>query len=69
VAIRRPLDELELPHEAPVSATGTVLRTLLPSRYSPLQQNGDGIQSIYLTEVSPTFVEVLGGLMVGRRSS
>ena len=36
---------------------------LLPSRYSPLQPNGNGIQSIYLTEVSPTFAEVLAGLI------
>jgi len=35
-----------------------ILRTLLPSRYSPLQPNGNGIQSIYLTEVSPTFIGV-----------
>jgi hypothetical protein len=40
-----------------------VLRALLPSRYSPSQPNGNGIQSIYLTEVSPTFAEVLGGLI------
>jgi putative restriction endonuclease len=40
-----------------------VLRTLLPSRYSPLQPNGNGIQSIYLTEISPTFAEVLVGLI------
>jgi putative restriction endonuclease len=40
-----------------------VLRSLLPSRYSPLQPNGNGIQSIYLTEVSATFAEVLVGLI------
>src|ERR1700682_4771383 len=40
-----------------------VLRTLLPSRYSPLQANGNGIQSIYLTEVSPTFAEVMVSLI------
>ena len=40
-----------------------VLRTLLPSRYSPLQPKGNGIQSIYLTEISPTFAEVLTGLI------
>src|ERR1035441_10654229 len=40
-----------------------VLRALLPSRYSPLQPNGNGIQSICLTEVSPTFAEVLAGLI------
>ena len=28
-----------------------ILRTVLPGRYSPLQANGNGIQSIYLTEL------------------
>jgi putative restriction endonuclease len=40
-----------------------VLRALLPSRYSPLQPSGNGIQSIYLTEVSVTFAEALAGLI------
>ena len=40
-----------------------VLRAVLPERYSPLQSNGNGIQSIYLTELSRDFVEVLGGLI------
>jgi putative restriction endonuclease len=40
-----------------------VLRTVLPNRYSPLQRNGNGIQSIYLTEISQTFAEVLAGLI------
>ena len=40
-----------------------VLRDLLPSRYSPLQANGNGIQSIYLTEIPQAFAEVLGGLI------
>jgi len=35
----------------------------LPDRYSPLQANGNGIQSIYLTELSEDFAEVLGGLI------
>jgi len=38
-----------------------VLREVLPDRYSPLQPNGNGIQSIYLTELSEDFSEVLGG--------
>jgi putative restriction endonuclease len=42
-----------------------VLRTVLPQRYSPLQVNGNGIQSIYLTELSQNFVEVLSGLIGG----
>src|ERR1700676_1567159 len=40
-----------------------ILRTVLPDRYSPLQANGNGIQSIYLTELSWDFAEVLSGLI------
>ena len=40
-----------------------VLRQVLPDRYSPLQRNGNGIQSIYLTEISQEFAEVLGALI------
>jgi hypothetical protein len=40
-----------------------VLKTVLPQRYSPLQANGNGIQSIYLTELSSRFAEVLSGLI------
>jgi putative restriction endonuclease len=41
----------------------TVLRSVLPDRYSPLQPNGNGIQSIYLTELSVDFAAVLAGLI------
>lgn len=40
-----------------------VLRPVLPARYSPLQANGNGVQSIYLTEISTDFAEVLAGLI------
>jgi hypothetical protein len=40
-----------------------VLGPLLPPKYSPLQANGNGIQSIYLAEVSETFAEVLAGII------
>jgi putative restriction endonuclease len=40
-----------------------VLRAVLPDRYSPLQRNGNGIQSIYLTELTLNFAEVLSGLI------
>ena len=30
-----------------------VLRPLLPDRYAPLQANGDGLQGIYFTELTP----------------
>lgn len=42
---------------------GKHLRPVLPNRYSPLQLNGNGIQSVYLTEVPRMFAEVLTGLI------
>ena len=38
-----------------------ILRPLLPDRYSPLQPNGNGLQSVYLTEVPTALAEVLIG--------
>lgn len=35
------------------------LRPYLPPKYSPLQQNGDGIQAVYLTEIPPKMASVL----------
>jgi HNH endonuclease len=40
-----------------------ILRPRLPSRYSPLQQNGNGIQSIYLTDLPTILAETLMGLI------
>jgi hypothetical protein len=40
-----------------------VLRRVLPPRYSPLQDSGNGIQSVYLTEVPVLLAEVLIGLI------
>src|SRR5246127_1688129 len=40
-----------------------ILRPLLPQRYSPLQPNGNGLQSVYLTEVPMKLAEVLIGLI------
>lgn len=40
-----------------------LLRPLLPARYSPLQPSGNGLQSIYLTEIPQTLAEVLAGLI------
>ncbi len=40
------------------------LKDLLPSRYSPLQQNGNGIQSVYLasvpTEMATVLIQLIG---------
>jgi putative restriction endonuclease len=40
-----------------------ILRPLLPSKYSPLQPNGNGLQSVYLTELPTTLAEVLISLI------
>jgi putative restriction endonuclease len=45
-----------------------LLRGLLPSRYSPLQDSGNGIQSVYLTEVPDASAELLIGL-IGKEAS
>jgi len=40
-----------------------ILRPLLPDKYSPLQPNGNGLQSVYLTDVPTTLAELLIGLI------
>lgn len=40
-----------------------LLKSLLPPRYSPLQESGNGIQSVYLTAVPPLLAEALIGLI------
>jgi putative restriction endonuclease len=40
-----------------------ILRPLLPERYAPLQRNGNGLQSVYLTELPAALAEVLIGLI------
>lgn len=47
----RPKDRMEL------------LKQYLPEKYSPLQENGNGIQNVYLTLVPPEMAQVLIGLM------
>lgn len=39
------------------------LRQFLPERYSPLQENGNGIQSVYLTSVPQDLADALVSLM------
>ena len=41
----------------------TVLGPYLPEKYSPLQPNGNGLQSVYLTELPKPLAEVLMGLI------
>ncbi|HEV2173017.1 MAG TPA: HNH endonuclease [Nitrospira sp.] len=40
-----------------------LLRPLLAARFAPLQPNGNGIQSVYLTEVSEAFAQALIALI------
>jgi hypothetical protein len=40
-----------------------VLGPYLPEKYSPLQPNGNGLQSVYLTELPKPLVEMLMGLI------
>lgn len=40
-----------------------LLRPFLPRMYSPLQQNGDGMQSVYLAEVPEQLAEALKALI------
>ena len=47
----------------------TVLGPYLPDKYSPLQPNGNGLQSLYLTELPIPFAEVLIGLIGHEASS
>lgn len=41
----------------------SILRPLLPNRYSPLTQEGNGLQSIYLTEIPAEMAETVCGLI------
>jgi hypothetical protein len=41
----------------------SVLREVLPERYSPLQANGNGNQALYLTELPEELAEILTGLI------
>lgn len=40
-----------------------MLRQLLSDKYSPLTPDGNGLQSIYLTEIPAAMAEVLGGII------
>ena len=40
-----------------------ILRLFLPSKYSPLQATGDGLQSVYLVEVPQPLADALSGLI------
>jgi hypothetical protein len=39
------------------------IRPLLPAKYSPLQQTGDGLQSVYLAAISQEFASLLRSML------
>jgi putative restriction endonuclease len=41
----------------------SILRPFLPSKYSPLQDSGDGLQSVYLAELLPALADALIALI------
>lgn len=45
------------------------LRAFLPEKYSPLRPNGDGLQSVYLTEVGSAFAATLFRLIGAEASA
>ena len=53
----------ELRHKIRPKEHIDLLRPLLPPRYAPLQPNGNGLQSVYLTEIPHDFAQVLIGLI------
>lgn len=54
-----PVDYTELSNTIRPKDHMDILRPLLPSKYSPLQINGDGLQSVYLAHVPLQMAEVL----------
>lgn len=54
---------LELIHQIRPKDHMAAIQPVLPDRYSPLQSSGNGIQSVYLTELPLFFAEVLAGLI------
>jgi hypothetical protein len=53
----------ELTHQLRPKDHIDILRSALPTKYSPLQPNGNGLQSVYLTEVPLPLAELLVGLI------
>lgn len=54
-----------LPNEVRPADRMDLLRPLLPAKYAPLQENGRGVQSLYLTELQRPFALALADLIGG----
>jgi hypothetical protein len=58
-----PVDYCGLSNQIRPKDHAAILRPFLPAKYSPLQESGDGLQSVYLAEVPPDLADILIGLI------
>jgi hypothetical protein len=58
-----PVDYCVLNNQIRPKDHAAILRPLLPSKYSPLQESGDGLQSVYLAQLPKVLAEALIGLI------
>ncbi len=60
-----PVDYCRLENQIRPKDHIAILRPFLPAKYSPLQDSGDGLQSVYLTQAPAALADALIGL-IGR---
>jgi hypothetical protein len=58
-----PVDYCVLNNQIRPKDHAAILRPFLPTKYSPLQESGDGLQSVYLAEVPQALADALIGLI------
>src|SRR6476619_1436229 len=58
-----PVDYCILNNQIRPKEHAAILRPFLPAKYSPLQESGDGLQSVYLAEVPQVLADALIGLI------
>ena len=58
-----PVDYCALEHRVRPKDHIGIIRPFLPAKYSPLQTNGDGLQSVYLAELPEPLAQALIGLI------
>jgi hypothetical protein len=58
-----PVDYCVLGNQIRPKDHAPILRPFLPAKYSPLQENGDGLQSVYLAELPPSLADALIALI------
>ena len=58
-----PVDYCVLNNQIRPKDHAAILRPFLPAKYSPLQESGDGLQSVYLAELPQALADALIGLI------